>query len=561
MNDRIRCTYRVRADAESIRTIARNIAVEQTVEVPEALITPDIEAEYVGRIESIDEAPAASDEAPRFDVLLSYNADLAAGHLPQVVNLIFGNTSIDRRVRLIDCDFPQRVLDYFRGPNFGISGLRASLGVYGRPLLCSAIKPRGRSNARFAELAGAFAAGGGDLIKDDHNLVSPTMEDFRDRVCRCHDAVEEANARTGRRCLYLPYISTSKEGVREQIEFAIQCGARGVLIAPMLYSLETIRSIAATYPVFIMSHPTATGAFYAHPDHGVDSALLMGTLMRLAGVDASIFTNYAGRFALPREECVNIARRLREPLGEIRPGWPAPAGGMRLERMNEIGQTYGPETIILIGGALLEHGSDLAESTRMLMDHLRDRFEERLEAPVAESSVSSACDPHINEHAPPSSEGCESTEAGAASRPRVCAYNPESHRWSGRAMREYKSKDEAGDSFRRVSRLELIGNFGEATAFDLRYFEIAPGGFTSREKHEHTHVIIGVRGRGSLTIDSGSQAASADRALAIKPFDIVYVPPRAVHQLYNPSSEEPFGFFCLVDHDRDRPVLVNDREM
>jgi ribulose-bisphosphate carboxylase large chain len=115
--------------------------------------------------------------------------------------------------------------------------------------------------------------------------------------------------------------------------------------------------------------------------------------------------------------------------------------------------------------------------------------------------------------------------------------------WDGRETVAYKVTSEL--PFRDVSRTELIGTTGERTAFDLRYFEIGPGGHSSLEKHIHTHVVIGARGNGTLV--------SGETRVPVKPFDIAYVPPMQVHQLTNESSE-PFGFFCIVDHDRDRPV-------
>jgi ribulose-bisphosphate carboxylase large chain len=57
-------------------------------------------------------------------------------------------------------------------------------------------------------------------------------------------------------------------------------------------------------------------------------------------------------------------------------------------------------------------------------------------------------------------------------------------------------------------------------------------------------VVIGVRGEGRLL--------SGDQTWTIRPFDLAYVPPQRVHQLQNPGAE-PFGFFCIVDHLRDRP--------
>ena len=98
-------------------------------------------------------------------------------------------------VELADFTLPASVLAAFAGPRFGVDGLRRLTGVHGRPLLATALKPRGLPVSEYARMAGAFAAGGGDLVKDDQNLVTD-FDGFRDRVFRCRDAVGNANART-----------------------------------------------------------------------------------------------------------------------------------------------------------------------------------------------------------------------------------------------------------------------------------------------------------------------------------------------------------------------------
>jgi ribulose-bisphosphate carboxylase large chain len=90
----------------------------------------------------------------------------------------------------------------------------------------------------------------------------------------------------------------------------------------------------------------------------------------------------------------------------------------------------------------------------------------------------------------------------------------------------------------------LLGASDEPMAFELRYFEIAPDGYTSREHHEHIHAIVCLRGKGALEL--------ADETLHLAPFDIAYVAPRSVHQMRT-IGNEPFGFFCIVDRERDRP--------
>jgi len=119
----------------------------------------------------------------------------------------------------------------------------------------------------------------------------------------------------------------------------------------------------------------------------------------------------------------------------------------------------------------------------------------------------------------------------------------ESFQWEGRPPAVYKA-DQALP-FRGVARHELIGGGSEQTAFDLRYFEVQPGGFTSLEKHQHTHTIICIRGAGVLL--------RGERRQPLRRLDIAYIGPLEPHQLRNETSE-PFGFFCIVDRDRDRPL-------
>jgi ribulose-bisphosphate carboxylase large chain len=99
-----------------------------------------------------------------------------------------------------------------------------------------------------------------------------------------------------------------------------------------------------------------------------------------------------------------------------------------------------------------------------------------------------------------------------------------------------------------VVRSVLVGESGEKTCFHVRYFEIAPGGFTTRERHHHEHAVVVLRGRGRVCLDETWHEVAFG--------DSVYVAPDEVHQLRN-DGDEPFGFLCIVDSERDRPVPVD----
>jgi ribulose-bisphosphate carboxylase large chain len=119
------------------------------------------------------------------------------------------------------------------------------------------------------------------------------------------------------------------------------------------------------------------------------------------------------------------------------------------------------------------------------------------------------------------------------------------NRWEGIPVEDYKSP---AAHWCGVTRMSLVGEMGESTAFHLRYFEIAPGGFSSHEHHRHEHVVIVMQGRGEVQLGG--------RLELLQPGDVVYVAPDEPHQFRNPQPTEPLGFFCLVDAVRDRPKLT-----
>ncbi len=132
-------------------------------------------------------------------------------------------------------------------------------------------------------------------------------------------------------------------------------------------------------------------------------------------------------------------------------------------------------------------------------------------------------------------------------------FDPEQFRWEGIEPKVYKfSTGEArGMGWRGVQRFTLAGPPAIPAAFELRYFELAPGGYSSFEKHRHVHFILVLRGRGRAVV--GTQVFD------LAPYDLLYVPPLVPHRWIN-EGEEPFGFLCPVDAERDPPQPLDDAE-
>jgi ribulose-bisphosphate carboxylase large chain len=341
------------ADEKEAHARALDICVEQTVEIPRDIVPAGyVEDEILGRLEAL---LPAHDRRGGFMAQISYSEDDVGGDFLQLLNIVFGNSSIKTGTRVEAIQLSAGLRKLCPGPRFGATGLRARTGVSTGPLIMSAIKPVGLSTGELADLAYRFALGGMDLIKDDHGLVDQPTSRFAERLSACVAAVEEANAKTGYRCAYVPNITGPASQIFERAFLAKQQGAGAVMLAPSLVGFDVSRSLAAD-PAFglpIVSHPTFAGANMITPTTGFSHRFFFGTLQRLMGVDAVVFPNFGGRFGFSRDECRSILEGCTEDLGGPEPIFPVPGGGMTMERIPDMWNAYGDHVIYLIGGALL----------------------------------------------------------------------------------------------------------------------------------------------------------------------------------------------------------------
>ncbi|MGV8935841.1 MAG: RuBisCO large subunit C-terminal-like domain-containing protein [Allorhizobium sp.] len=350
---------------------ALEIALEQTVEIPRDIVPSGyVEDEILGRIEAI--TPNA-DSRGGYLAEISYSDDDIGDDFPQLLNVVFGNSSIRRDTRVETMQLSEAIRKICPGPRSGIDGLRERAGVARGPLLMAAIKPVGLSTTELADLTHRFALGGMDFVKDDHGLANQPTSPFLDRLKACTDAVGNANARTGFTTAYVPNITGPADRIFERAHLAQQHGAGGVMLAPSLTGFDVARALSAD-PAFdlpIVSHPTFGGAHVITPTTGFSHRFFFGILQRLMGVDAVVYPNFGGRFSFSRYECLSIVDGCTMDLGGLRPIMPAPGGGMTFERLAEMLDAYGDTVMYLIGGALLREQSDLVGACQRLIASIR----------------------------------------------------------------------------------------------------------------------------------------------------------------------------------------------
>lgn len=361
MSDRILVTYHVTGEAASIEARAKGIAVEQSVEMPLEAITDDsVMRDIVGEVRSIRELGAGL-----YEVTVGLAVKTVGGEAGQLVNMIYGNTSINPDTILVDAWFPPAILETFGGPRQGIEGLRARVGVSDRPLTCSALKPQGLPVPGLADLAFRFALGGLDYIKDDHGLADQGYAPFEERVPALAAAVRKARDETGHPTRYVPSLTGNLDQLRVKIGVARDEGLDTVMIQPMIAGFPTFHTLVRENPdIAFLSHPTMTGA------QRISAPFLHGTLFRLLGADAVIYTNHGGRFPLSKETCMDLGRRATRPWDGMKPAMPVPAGGMTPDRVPEMIDCYGNDVMLLIGGGLLLARERLTEETRVFQEHV-----------------------------------------------------------------------------------------------------------------------------------------------------------------------------------------------
>lgn len=121
-------------------------------------------------------------------------------------------------------------------------------------------------------------------------------------------------------------------------------------------------------------------------------------------------------------------------------------------------------------------------------------------------------------------------------------------RWERVELLAYK--EEGSAPFKAITRQVLFQR--PELGCELRYFEMQPGGHSTLERHEHVHAVMIFRGRGTCLVGAEVREVAAP--------DLVYIPPMTWHQ-FRANANEPFGFLCMVNAQRDKPRLPSEQEL
>ncbi len=383
-------TYYLETDVSSdVLSIAGEIAIGQTtgtwLPVPEE--TDEIRRKHVGRVVGIYGAPNFEREIPshvekrHFIVQIAIPSINLEPQIPMLLSTIAGNdVTITHRVKLLDIRFPKPFAESFKGPKFGISGIREILNVKERPLIVNMIKPCIGIEPRVgAELFYKVALGGVDVVKDDEVLANTSFSPITARVRAYMEKEKQVFEETGEHTLYAVNITDEVDRIKENAYKVIESGGNCLMLNYLPNGISALRMLAEdpSIRVPILAHLDLSGSFFSSPNSGITAPLVLGKLPRLAGGDMVIYPSPYGKFLFLRESHLRVAHLLRSSFYHIKPIFPAPSGGVHAGNLSPVIRDLGYDCMVGVGGGI--HGHKMgatagAMSVRQAINALMDNI-------------------------------------------------------------------------------------------------------------------------------------------------------------------------------------------
>ncbi|WCK56750.1 2,3-diketo-5-methylthiopentyl-1-phosphate enolase [Aneurinibacillus sp. Ricciae_BoGa-3] len=315
-------------------------------------------APHLGHVVEVREVEPGDDGVERAIIRIGYPVVNFTADIPAILTTVFGKLSMDGKIRLIDLELPEPILQQFPGPRFGIIGLRNLLGAPNRPLLMSIFKqciglPLDDLQAEYEKQVN----GGVDLVKDDEIYFRDDNAPIFDRIKAFEAYNRKHEEKTGRKVLYAPNLTGPVTELVERAKRMVEAGASCLLLNVAPYGFDILHRLAADPDVSvpIMAHPAFTGAMYASPEYGTAAPLLLGKLMRWAGADIVLYPSPYGSVAMPKDEALQVASNLREENGVHEPALPAPAAGIHPGLVPLLYRDFGSDLLVNAGGGVHGH--------------------------------------------------------------------------------------------------------------------------------------------------------------------------------------------------------------
>jgi len=345
------CDFYVEPEGISLTEAAGGVAAESSVGTWTELTTikPYVE-KLAARVFSIDGN----------NIRIAYPIELFEhGNMPNILSSVAGNVfglRALKNLRLNDINLPMELVQSFRGPKYGISGVRELLGVKDRPLVGTIIKPKlGLKTEDHAKVAFDAWVGGCDVVKDDENLSSQRFNPFDDRVVATLEMRDRAEEETGEKKVYMANITSETEEMLKRAQFVKDHGGRYLMIDILTCGFSALQTVREQdFGLVIHAHRAGHAAFTKNPLHGV-SMKVIAKVARIIGVDQLHVGTVVGKMSETREEVAENCEALKTDMYGIKEVLPVASGGLYPGLVPALMKFFGKDFVIQAGGGIHGH--------------------------------------------------------------------------------------------------------------------------------------------------------------------------------------------------------------
>ncbi len=351
----------------NVNYLSRFAAIEQStgtwVRVPAE--TEEVRKNHVARVLGVYEIPHYEYVIPKdvkerlYFVQIGFPIiNIKGDGIPMLLTSVIGNISITHGLKLVDLAFPKEYLKDFKGPKFGIDGLRKLLKVPERPMLNNMVKPcTGHTCEVAADLVYQAAVGGCDVVKDDELISNPSFNTLEDRISAVMESIDRADSDKGEKTLYTINITSQLPEMFEYADKMIEMGANALMINFCTAGFEALRAVAKdpSIKVPILGHMDFAGAYFGGHWTGLTSMLTLAKFPRMCGADSVVVPAPYGKAEILDERYETILKTLRYPFQHIKPTLPMPSGGITQGMVEKAMKEAGNDILIGSGGGIHSH--------------------------------------------------------------------------------------------------------------------------------------------------------------------------------------------------------------
>ncbi len=345
------CTFYVEPKGISLNEAAGGVAAESSIGTWTKLST---EKPYMKKL------AATVFKIDRNFIQIAYPEDLfEKGNMPNILSSVAGNVfglKALENLRLVNISLPAVLLDSFKGPKYGIKGIRKLLRVRERPLVGTIIKPKlGLKTADHAQVAYESWLGGCDIVKDDENLSSQNFNPFEERIIKTLEVKDKAEEETGERKVYMANITAETEVMLKRAQFVQDQGGNYIMVDILtcgFSALQTLRD--QNFKLIIHAHRAGHAAFTKKPKHGI-SMQTIAKIARIIGVDQLHVGTVVGKMSETKDEVLENIHALKENMSTYRKVMPVASGGLHPGLIPSLIDTFGKDFIIQAGGGIHGH--------------------------------------------------------------------------------------------------------------------------------------------------------------------------------------------------------------